>query len=104
MGESTKSIGRLAYGIPEMVGLDGVEFNRRIDSVINLGLREKAYPGATMQVAKDGRVIYQKAFGFHTFEAANGAILANADAKFKVVAVKKLVVGFLLGTTGPPTG
>ncbi len=83
MGESTKSIGRLAYGIPEMVGLDGVEFNRRIDSVINLGLREKAYPGATMQVAKDGRVIYQKAFGFHTFEAANGAILANADAKFK---------------------
>ncbi|GAB2614171.1 glycoside hydrolase family 3 N-terminal domain-containing protein [Emticicia sediminis] len=83
MGESTKSMGRLAYGIPEMVGLDGVEFNRRIDSVINLGLREKAYPGATMQVAKDGRVIYQKAFGFHTFEAANGAVLANADAKFK---------------------
>lgn len=83
MGENTKSIGRLAYGIPEMVGLDGVEFNRRIDSVINLGLREKAYPGATMQVAKDGRVIYQKAFGYHTYEAANGIVLANADAKFK---------------------
>ena len=66
-GENTQSLGRLAYGIPEMVGLDGAELNRRIDSVINLGLREKAYPGATMQVAKDGRVIYQKAFGFHTY-------------------------------------
>jgi beta-N-acetylhexosaminidase len=71
MGETTQSLGRLAYGIPEMVGLDGAELNRRIDSVINLGLREKAYPGATMEVAKDGRVIYQKAFGFHTYEAAS---------------------------------
>jgi CubicO group peptidase (beta-lactamase class C family) len=83
MGESTQSIGRLAYGIPEMVGLDGIEFNRRIDSVINLGLREKAYPGATMQVAKDGRVIYQKAFGFHTYEAVGGAVLAGKDVKFR---------------------
>jgi CubicO group peptidase (beta-lactamase class C family) len=82
-GENTQSLGRLAYGIPEMVGLDGAELNRRIDSVINLGLREKAYPGATMEVAKDGRVIYQKAFGFHTYEVANNSSSTSNEVKFK---------------------
>ena len=83
LGENTQSLGRLAYGIPEMVGLDGAELNRRIDSVINLGLREKAYPGATMEVVKDGRVIYQKAFGFHTYEAADNSVSPNNEVKFK---------------------
>ncbi len=67
-GELVSSLGRLSYGIPEMVGIDSKIFNTRIDSVINGGLKEKAYPGAVMQVAKNGKVIYQKAFGFHTFE------------------------------------
>ena len=70
MGLETKSIGRLAYGIPEMVGLDSRYFIANIDSVINLGLKEKAYPGATVQVAKEGRVIYQKAYGYHTYEVS----------------------------------
>ncbi len=106
MGENTESLGRLAYGIPEMVGLDGAELNRRIDSVINLGLREKAYPGATMEVAKDGRVIYQKAFGFHTYEAASSSSSASNEVKFKAdnkndvmdEAVKKNI------PTTPPSG
>ncbi|MBK9508167.1 MAG: serine hydrolase [Cytophagaceae bacterium] len=70
-GINVSNIGRLSYGIPEMAGLDSKIFNRRIDSVLNLGLKEKAYPGAVMQVAKNGRVIYQKAVGFHTFEQAD---------------------------------
>ncbi len=32
------------------------------------------------------------------------AVIPAPIAYIKVVAVKKLVVGFLLGTTGPPTG
>ncbi len=75
-GMNIQAIGRLAYGIPEMVGLNGIELNQRIDSVINLGLVQKAYPGASMQIAKDGRVIYQKTFGYHTYEAAS----AGSDA------------------------
>jgi beta-N-acetylhexosaminidase len=70
MGIATKSIGRLAYGTPEMVGIDSRVLIRGIDSVIQVGLREKAYPGAVVQVAKDGRVIYQKNYGFHTYEEA----------------------------------
>jgi beta-N-acetylhexosaminidase len=62
--------GRLSYGIPEMVGLSGEILNTRVDSVINIGMNQKAFPGAVMQVTKNGRVIYQKAFGFHTYEQA----------------------------------
>ena len=71
MGIPTKNIGRLSYGTPEMVGIDSRYLIRNIDSVVNVGLREKAYPGAVVQVAKEGRVIYQKAYGFHTYEAAS---------------------------------
>ena len=83
MGISTDSLGILAYGTPEMVGLNSEIFNRQMDSVVNLGLREKAYPGAVLQVAKNGRVIYQKAFGYHTYEAAKGGLAAATTTNFK---------------------
>jgi beta-N-acetylhexosaminidase len=73
MGILTKNMGRLSYGTPEMVGIDSRVLIPSIDSVIQVGLREKAYPGAVVQVAKDGRVIYQKNYGFHTYEAAKAA-------------------------------
>lgn len=73
MGLSTSAIGRLSYGIPEMVGISSKELIGRVDSIINLGLREKAYPGAVVQIAKEGRVIYQKNYGFHTYEDATKA-------------------------------
>jgi beta-N-acetylhexosaminidase len=69
-GQRITPMGRLSYGTPEMVGLDSKIFNARIDSVINIGLTNDAYPGAVMQVTKNGKVIYQKAFGFQTFELA----------------------------------
>ncbi|MGR3810142.1 glycoside hydrolase family 3 N-terminal domain-containing protein [Jiulongibacter sp. NS-SX5] len=69
-GIQKESIGRLAYGVPEQEGLDGTLLRSRVDSIINLGLTEKAYPGAAFQVAKNGRVIYRKAYGYHTYEDA----------------------------------
>ena len=65
---------RISYGIPEQVGMDGAILSSKIDSLVNLGLAEKAFPGAVVQVIKDGRTVYQKAYGFHTYEQA----LANA--------------------------
>lgn len=87
----TKAIGRLAYGVPEMVGLSSELFNAKMDSVVNLGIKEKAYPGAVLEVAKDGRVIYHKAFGYHTYEAAKAGgneyndLVLKADNKNDVM-------------------
>jgi beta-N-acetylhexosaminidase len=40
----------------------------KIDSLANLGLENKAYPGCQVLVAKDGNVIFHKCYGFHTYE------------------------------------
>jgi beta-glucosidase-like glycosyl hydrolase/CubicO group peptidase (beta-lactamase class C family) len=68
MGVNLPSLQRLSYGVPEMVGLDRNILVGRIDSLASLGLIEKAYPGCVVQIAKDGRVVYSKAFGYHRYE------------------------------------
>ncbi|WP_337042636.1 glycoside hydrolase family 3 N-terminal domain-containing protein [Emticicia sp. 17c] len=83
IGIQTNALGRLAYGVPEMVGLDSKVFNAKMDSVVNLGLREKAYPGAVLEVAKEGRVIYHKAFGYHTYEAAKADVGTSNTTGFR---------------------
>ncbi len=41
---------------------------QKVDSIAELGLAKKAYPGAQVLVAQGGRVIYDKTFGYHTYE------------------------------------
>jgi len=84
MGINSASIGRLAYGVPEMVGIRSQDLIPRVDSLINLGLREKAYPGAVVEIARAGRVIYQKSYGYHTFEAAANNPGTVVQANFQV--------------------
>jgi len=60
----------LSYGLPEQVGVDRSILYSGIDSLVFLGLREKAYPGVVVQVAKDGKVIFSKSYGYHTYEEA----------------------------------
>ncbi len=57
---TTKS--RLAYGTPEQVGMDATVLSR-IDDLATEGVRQRAYPGCQVLVAKDGYIIYEKAFG-----------------------------------------
>ncbi len=83
-GIMAPELGRLAYGIPEQVGLNSQILNSRLDSVVNLGLAAKAYPGAAVQVVKDGRVIYWKTFGYHTYEDAEAATGTLANSTFEV--------------------
>jgi CubicO group peptidase (beta-lactamase class C family) len=38
-----------------------------IDAIVESAIDEKAFPGAQLLVAKDGKVIYRKSFGHHTY-------------------------------------
>lgn len=58
---------RLAYGIPEEVGISSVDLDS-IAIIVNEGIREKAYPGAQVLIAKDGVVIYNKSFGSFRYD------------------------------------
>ncbi len=59
---------RLKYTLPEEVELNSAKFNGSVDSIVNNALKNKAFPGCNVLIAKDGKVIFRKAYGFHTFE------------------------------------
>lgn len=62
----TKSLRRLQYGTPESVGINSYKL-KKIDSLATLGIREGMYPGAQILVARKGKVVYQKNFGYHEY-------------------------------------
>ncbi|HEY3388136.1 MAG TPA: glycoside hydrolase family 3 N-terminal domain-containing protein [Prolixibacteraceae bacterium] len=78
---------RLKYTLPEEVGLNSAKLNERIDSIVNNALAQKAFPGCNVFVAKDGKVIFQKAYGFHTYE---NRIPASLDDIYDLASVTKV--------------
>lgn len=66
----TKSLRRLQYGTPESVGVNSYKL-QKIDSLAEVGLSEKMFPGAQIVVARKGKVIYQKSFGYHEYNKKN---------------------------------
>jgi beta-N-acetylhexosaminidase len=53
-GFYTRSIDRLAYGLPESVGMNSVKLNK-IDSIIDVAISRKMTPGLQVVVARKGR-------------------------------------------------
>lgn len=59
---------RLKYSIPEEVGIQSASLISDIGLIVNNALDKKAFPGCNVLVAKDGKIIFRKAYGYHTFE------------------------------------
>lgn len=53
---------RLGYSHPEEAGITSEHLNR-IEQIALEGIRMKAYPGCQILVAKDGEIIYDRAYG-----------------------------------------
>ena len=66
--EKENWVHRLGYAAPQVVGIDSAQLHEGIDSVVNDGLSNKAFPGAQVLVAKAGKVIFQKSYGYHTYD------------------------------------
>ena len=64
-GLETSSLSRLQYGVPEEVQMSSVKL-RKVDELANEVIASKMTPGMQILVARSGRVIYQKSFGYHT--------------------------------------
>jgi CubicO group peptidase (beta-lactamase class C family) len=50
------------------LGFDAAKMGQDIDSIVNDAIRNKAIPGAVVLVAKDGKIAYERAFGYLTFD------------------------------------
>ncbi len=64
-GLMTTSLKRLGYSIPEDVGMSS-QLLKRIDSAAAYVLERKMAPGMQILVARYGKVVYSKNFGYHT--------------------------------------
>ncbi len=64
-GLYTSSLSRLQYGEPEEVKMSSQKL-AEIDVIANEVINKKMAPGLQILVARSGKVIYQKSFGYHT--------------------------------------
>ncbi len=76
-----EALSRLSYGVPEQVGISRGQLLTGLDAIIHDGINRRAYPGCVLQVAKDGKVIMQKAYGFHTYDVQYMDIILDNPAK-----------------------
>ena len=65
-GYVTNNLFRLGYDIPESVGLNAAKL-QGIDALFKEAIAMKATPGGVVLVAKDGKVVFHKAYGHHTY-------------------------------------
>ena len=66
-GFTTPSLDRLGFSPPERVGMvsDSLDYIR---SIVDQMIRIHAAPGCQILIAKNGRIVYEEAFGKHTYE------------------------------------
>jgi beta-N-acetylhexosaminidase len=93
-GICTKNLQRLSYGLPEEVGLNSVKL-ARIDSMAQAVLSEKMAPGMQVLVARYGKVVFQKSYGFYTdkkVEKVNDNSLYDLASLTKILGALPLVM------------
>lgn len=58
---------RMQYTVPEYLGIS-TEDLKGIETIVNEGIAEQAFPGCQVFIAKEGKVIYERSFGYHTYD------------------------------------
>ena len=64
-GLRSANIFRLGFDTPESVGMSSLQL-QKIDSIAKIVIREKMAPGMQVLVARKGKVIFRKNYGYHT--------------------------------------
>ncbi|MEW7291687.1 glycoside hydrolase family 3 N-terminal domain-containing protein [Aquimarina sp. 2304DJ70-9] len=93
-GIETRSLKRLTYGIPESVGLNSYKL-RRIDSIVDRALKHKMTPGLQLIVARKGKVVFNKNYGYHTYNKlrkVKGSDIYDLASLTKILASLPLTV------------
>ena len=86
-GLSTEKSNILGFSTPENVGMSSQKL-AQIEAIANKAINGKMAPGMQILVARKGKVIYQKAFGYHTYDKTTK--VKNSDI-YDVASVTKMV-------------
>lgn len=60
----------------------------KIDSLINYGISQEAYPGAQVLIAKDGEIIYKKNAGYQTYD---NKVWINDSSVYDIASLTKVM-------------
>ncbi|AXT63611.1 beta-N-acetylglucosaminidase [Aquimarina sp. AD10] len=93
-GIETRSLNRLTYGLPESVGMNSYKL-KRIDSIVDRTLKEKMAPGLQLIVARKGKVVFNKNYGYHTYNKlrkVKGTDIYDLASLTKILATLPLVI------------
>lgn len=76
---------RIGYGLPEEVGLDE-RLVEQVDSIANLAVQEGAFPGCQVLVARHGKVVLKKSYGY---TSTDKAVAVNGNTLYDLASVSK---------------
>lgn len=91
-GLFSHSLKRLSYGIPEEVGMSSQKL-QILDSLANVVISDKMAPGMQVLVAKNGKVIFHKSYGYFTYDKKRKVL--NNDI-YGLASVTKILGGLPL--------
>ena len=86
-GIATYAKNTLGFGTPLEVGMNESVL-AEIDPIIEEAIRKKYTPGAQILVAKSGKIVFQKSYGYHTFN--NNRKVENTDL-YDVASLTKIL-------------
>ena len=86
MGYNSPDLERLRFAEPEEVGMNS-RLLSRIDTFAASIIQSHTTPGCQILVAKDGAVIYDKAFGFQTYDSSQAV---NPETLYDIASVTKV--------------
>jgi beta-N-acetylhexosaminidase len=82
-------INRLGYSIPEDVGMDSRQL-ARIDSIAKEVLDSSMAPGMQVLVARKGKVVYLKSYGYYTYDSRKAV---DEESIYDLASVTKILGG-----------
>lgn len=88
-GINTFSLSRLSYGLPEEVGMSSLKL-QKIDSLAQLIIKRRMAPGMQILVARHGKVIYRKSFGYQTYDTLSKI---NNNSIYDLASLTKILGG-----------
>lgn len=75
MGVETANF-RMPYALPADVGMSETILNQ-IDGIAEMCIKQKAAPGCAVLVAREGKIVFQRSYGTHTYDAAADSTLPS---------------------------
>jgi CubicO group peptidase (beta-lactamase class C family) len=81
------AVTRLSYTVPEELGIKNSDLEKPIEDIILPAIAQHVTPGAVVIVVKDGKVIFDKAYGSHTYDKTTAT---RIDDIFDLASVTKI--------------